>query len=926
MLNLKLRDEFLGKRMPTTAISLRTRDNTGAAQQDPNKILDITYPTTDIQNALYAISDKRKNRPIVLKGDRGRGKSHIMAVMHHAIQSPDKIEAWAVDWSNRLGTTSLKDLKIHHGYIAISEPVHNHEYPFLWDLLFDKHPNGEFFRGRFQEMKVPFPPRSLLEDMFKSQPVALILDEFQTWFDTLADDIGTIEKRREKALNFIQNLSEISVERSDLLIFVISVLNNDTEAFKQVHRNSPVVIDFSGPSAKKDRQNLILHRLFSNRENISRNEIANQILSYASERFRLLFSHLSESERSRIYDEVIDVWPFSPELLDLLQDQILMAQAAQDTRDLIKVLASVYYSRGEHVSLITPADFLVDEDYGGVQILLDSIATRGEQADLREIAQRNLDYIKTLDVKIPDAREMISALWMRSMSPLNGAGGTRHEIQLDITRDLPRDDNEFNNELSLLIDNISNIHGEEDLDGRLRLEQGENAKTKVRTTARNNKLWEASSSTRLGYQTVFPGKDIEHTRKFLRHMFVPEMSEQSTRVIVLGPNWDQDPWSEVEDIDRPENWDRPVLIVLPLPPDNSKENMFLGDWLIKHVLVKRNMARFLLPKLASKSIFEDDEIKHIARCHYLTSIEWNRDPKCSALRGGFEKQLRDLLNMRYDRFAILRTWDYQHSDLCRFDIERVEARGNDLLSAVEKKIHEDLFDPAEFEKRVLEYAKESKRMDQLFKDIIEPPPPSTGDAIPYLGESSIYEEVLKIAANGKIFVNVNGTWIGRLPDHLNKEQALKFIQKKAFRTGREMHQVQLGLPSVVGGTTVTGPRPTTPLESVIQPIRPNEPDTTISGNNNTEETVTLEPRENSGPIQTILPETRRPLTRRTDEPVIGINLLGKLELWCVSSETTLDVARIEFKNLTVLQLKQILQHLPASIRASLEIIQSEGEE
>mgnify|MGYP001271645629 CR=1 FL=1 len=922
MLNLRLRDEFLGKQMPTTAISLRTRDNTGAAQQDPNKILDITYPTADIQNALHAISDKRKNRPIVLKGDRGRGKSHIMAVMHHAIQSPDKIEAWAVDWGNRVGVTSLAELKLQRGYIAISEPVHNHEYPFLWDLLFDKHPNGQLFRGRFQQMKVPYPPRSLMEDMFQSQPIALILDEFQTWFDTLTDDIGTIEKRREKALNFIQNLSEISVERPGLLIFVISVLSNDTEAFKQVHRNSPVVIDFSGPSAKKDRQNLILHRLFINRENISRNEIANLISSYASERFRLLFSHISESERDRIYNEVIDGWPFSPELLDLLQDQILMTQAAQDTRDLIKVLASVYYSRGENVPLITPADFLVDEDYGGVQILLDSIATKGEQADLREIAQRNLDYIKTLDVNIPDAREMISALWMRSMSPFKGAGGTRREIQLDITRNFLRDDNQFSNELSLLIDNISNIHGEEDLDGRLRLEQGENAKTKVRATARNNKLWDASSSARFGYQKAYPGKDIEHLRKFLRHMFVPDTLEPLTRVIVLGPNWDQEPWSEVEEIDHPENWDRPVLIILPLPPDNSRENAILGDWLVTHVPVKRNVARFLLPKLASKSIFEDEELKHIARCHYLTSIEWTHDSKYNALKGGFERQLRELLNMRYDRFAILRTWDYQHPDLCIFDLERVEARGKDLPSAVEKKIHEELFDQAEFEKRVLKFAKESKCMEGLLKDIIEPPPPNAGDVIPYLGDSAIYEEVLKIAASGKIFVNVDDTWI-QLPDHIDKEQAIKYIQKKAFRTGRDMHQVQLGLPSAVGGTTVTGPRQSTPLEIAIQPIRPKDQDT-ISGNNSTEGTVIAEAGENR-PIQPI-PETRSPITRRTEEPVIGINLLGKLEQWQVSSETTLDVARIELKNVTVFQLKQILQHLPPSIRASLEITQSEGEE
>jgi len=43
MLKLKLRDEFLGSQMPGTAIALRRKDNTGAAQGTPDFILSITY-------------------------------------------------------------------------------------------------------------------------------------------------------------------------------------------------------------------------------------------------------------------------------------------------------------------------------------------------------------------------------------------------------------------------------------------------------------------------------------------------------------------------------------------------------------------------------------------------------------------------------------------------------------------------------------------------------------------------------------------------------------------------------------------------------------------------------------------------------------------------------------------------------------------
>ena len=107
MLGLNLRDEFLGSQMPNTAIALRRADNKGAAQQSPEQILDITYPTADVQTALRNISSSRPGRPIVLMGNRGRGKSHIMAVMHHAIASPEVVEPCASSWAGDPAITAL---------------------------------------------------------------------------------------------------------------------------------------------------------------------------------------------------------------------------------------------------------------------------------------------------------------------------------------------------------------------------------------------------------------------------------------------------------------------------------------------------------------------------------------------------------------------------------------------------------------------------------------------------------------------------------------------------------------------------------------------------------------------------------------------------------------------------------------------------
>ena len=75
-------------------------------------------------------------------------------------------------------------------------------------------------------------------------PTTLILDEFQTWFDGLSDTAGdtTGPKRRQWAFNFIQILSELSKERPDLFMLVVSVRDSTTEAFRQIHRALPLTL------------------------------------------------------------------------------------------------------------------------------------------------------------------------------------------------------------------------------------------------------------------------------------------------------------------------------------------------------------------------------------------------------------------------------------------------------------------------------------------------------------------------------------------------------------------------------------------------------------------------------------------------------------------------------------------------------------
>lgn len=938
MLGLMLRDEFLGDHMPGTAISLRTSDNQGAVQKSPEHILSITYPTADVQTALKAIGSKRKGRSIVLMGERGRGKSHIMAIMHHAIQSPLVVEGWIRAWGGQLGSDELTALEMSKGFFPISEPVHNHEYPLLWNLLFERHPKGEYYRGQFELMGQSYPPRTLMEKMFEEQPTCLILDEFQTWFTGLPEkDPKTGFMLRQWAFNFTQNLSEIADERPDILIFAVSVLDNQNEAFRQIHRKNPVLVDFRGPTAKHDRQRLLLHRLFENRSNITHSDIESIAGVYADERFRLLYADKAQSEKGRLREEVLDCWPFSPELLNLIENQILLSQAAQETRDLIRILAQVYKSRGEQVPVITAADFHVDGDSGEVQSLVDAIAVQAGQERLRQIAQVNLQSVKDAGVAVPDARELISSIWMRSMSPARHAGGTPVELHLDITRQQAIDDNFFQAELTLLIDNSVNIHGDQTPGGPLWFGLADNPRSKVRSCAKNHKLWQLGAVATSG-QTVYPGKDIDHIRSTLRHLFEPETRQSPTRIIVLGPNWSTDPWGDLDEADKPAKWDRPVLVVVPeqLGSGSAAINSSLGKWLATHVPTRRNTVRFLLLSNDTQGIYTDSELIYSSRCSFLCSKDgWGSDSVYRGLHQDFDRPLRQTLRTRFSRFAVLRQWDFQNPQNCVFEVEKVAEQGADIPPAVERKVLSDIFDRHEFNTFVINGAKDGDTVGSLIDDLVEPPADYAVEALPFLGETRLYEFILELAASGAIAMNVAGTWVVRRPEDETDDDALRYIRSKAFKTGQEMRQVLLGLPGAVGGGTVTGvpqPQPTPqpnpgngvtpPAGATPQPTGwPNAEDqpggSTVGDGGAT-------PPGGATPLpSTVTAQVSK--TKRTDEPSTAINLSGCFEKWGISGSTTITTTKIEFDGLSAQQIKQILTKIPSAYKASLEITYTEGD-
>jgi hypothetical protein len=132
-----------------TAIELATRSKTGATQIPAADFLNITYPSHDLIKALQAIGP-HQDRPVVLIGERGVGKSHLMAALHHAGTDAPATQNWLHYWAKTLNRPELAQIALRPSIDVISEKLTSNTYKFLWDLILDNHPKGDLIRGKWQ--------------------------------------------------------------------------------------------------------------------------------------------------------------------------------------------------------------------------------------------------------------------------------------------------------------------------------------------------------------------------------------------------------------------------------------------------------------------------------------------------------------------------------------------------------------------------------------------------------------------------------------------------------------------------------------------------------------------------------------------------------------------------------------------------------
>jgi len=906
MLGLTLREEFRGKRLKGTAIELANDQRTGATQVAASQFLEITYPTHDLLKGIEAVGPNH-GRPVVVIGERGLGKSHLMAALYHAVTNPASTGAWLNAWATTLNDPSIGTIELRDGMHVIGESLHRHRYKYLWDVLFENHPHGAFINGKWEghgASKTEIPSDKLIIELLENKPTMLLLDEFQTWYDGLTNTKQYPWKNW--AFNFIQILSEIAKERPDLLVLVISVRNGGSDAYQQVHRVNPVAIDFkaagSAERIQQDRRRMLMHRLFDNRLQIASGTIDALVEQHVAESFRLLDVPPAEQERKR--QEFTGSWPYAPHLLRLLEEQVLIATDAQETRDLIRILANLYKSRGEAVPVLTAADFRLDDDTSGISALLEAVANQHHRT-LREKAQQNIISVQEARHDhasiAPHLQEIVSALWLRSIAVGNLAGAEPATLQLDITRNKPVDDNAFQVELATIIENSFNIHQE---GTKLLFREDENPRAKLIAYARNDKLFaDGADQAQLAKQVryVIGGSD-EVARTF--------------RVIALPKAWVNDPWTSLDESEQPNNWDdRLPVLVLPEEPD--KLDATLGRWLKDQLQKRRNTVRFLLPRAGSTNAFQDRDLLILARAE-MKAQEWSgQNPEYRKLHKEFETTLRDNLKKRFDRFAVLQRWNFADPAQCKFSVERLDKQGSQIPEAIEDALTNDLFVPEDFEDLVLEFADNNDAAGKLLRELQEPRPAGQ-DCIPWLGETAMKERLLRLCAKGKIALNVRGMEYLQTHPGEDEDTAWRRLRPKLSLTGRHLDDVFVMRPSAVPATGGSAPAAPVPTPT------PTGGDLLGGGASSTPGVAELAPGDS--PVPAPAPSdifgggaTARRRTALSNPATSPLNLIGKIEGWGIGPATRLDEVSIKVSTATGAQLRELLKKLPEGMTFELNL-------
>ncbi len=742
-LGLKLRREFQGGALGPTSVELANGAATGASQVPAGFFLGETYPGALLEAALSAL-EAGKGRPLVLCGVAGTGKSHVLAALHHCLESPTAYERWLRTWDQRLERQEPSANTLRRGVQVLSKGLDNSGYQFLADYILGWHVRGEWARAKWEHTRSSAyenPSRELLAAMFEACPAVFIFDGLQPWLDSLPE-CG--ERRlRTAAVELIQTLASIAAERPDQLGLVFSVEDSASQAFRTLSVTDPLVLESGHECYRRDRSYRLVQRLFENRWDIPADTLHRRLQPFVDRYASLVEQSSADPEDSR--SVVLKSWPFTPGLVQLIEDRIDVDDTGQANRIVIKLLVDLFEKQSRRSILIALADIGLSDHDGGIADWL-SAAMDKRGVVIRERAvdtlSRVLGSAKRSRRRFPHASAVMTALWVRSIPPRCqdaefNPGADIDTLLLDVGHNEAIEPERFEAEVGRIAEVALYVHQD---GGRYCIREQPNPRSHLLVEACNSEHFaDGSDQGELARQVEY----VLGTRR---------RAGSAYRLVVLRRNWRDDPWSDLERDQKPAYWDGRIVMVA-MPESCSAIDAQLGLWLKTHVHERRNTVRFLLPTGGAPNIYSDPQILPLVR-GMLLARRWEKaNAEYAQFHEEFRLRLHDLIRERFGRFALLDRWDEEDPRRSSFHVADYRSDGAPIADTVDSYIRRNLMEAGDFDEWMIEFTRSTETVATLLRAAQEPA--RNGHCtVPWLGRRAVLDKLAELCATGRITIDL----------------------------------------------------------------------------------------------------------------------------------------------------------------------------
>ncbi|WP_245902854.1 hypothetical protein [Salinigranum rubrum] len=245
---LQPREEVIEGQFQGVLQAHKVGDSADRLENDPTRLLSMTYPSNALQTAFERVDDKLRGSDsqggITLSGPYGAGKSHGLITLYHLFNSPNISKDWLAEWNIDLPLPDTTRASI----LSTSET----DADQIWEPIFDNLNGSEILEGIKR-----YPTTEHIEALVGDDTVAIFFDEIETWWESFdRDEDGELLERNEF---FLQNLLEVAND-PERNLFVFVTLLDKSPGFKRIlNRTNPYAVDMNDTG---DRERIILHRLF----------------------------------------------------------------------------------------------------------------------------------------------------------------------------------------------------------------------------------------------------------------------------------------------------------------------------------------------------------------------------------------------------------------------------------------------------------------------------------------------------------------------------------------------------------------------------------------------------------------------------------------------------------------------------------------